>query len=215
MPPTIRTIIGTITHQDGTPWSGATISAKLNGGYTSTDQFPSDTTAAIADSSGDFELLLWANGEGTAASTYAFLINGTDRFTAVVPATGSGDIQFSTLRLAATPPDGWDDTVQALLDLYELDLGVPAVTGYVLSSTTAGVRSWVAQSGAGGSDANYRHVQSSAASIWTVTHNLGKRTAVSIVDSAGDEVYGAVHYNSDNQVTLTFSASFAGEAYFN
>src|SRR5258705_312941 len=32
----------------------------------------------------------------------------------------------------------------------EASLGNPSVTGYVLSSTTAGVRSWVAQSGGGG-----------------------------------------------------------------
>lgn len=67
----------------------------------------------------------------------------------------------------------------------------------------------------GGSDAYYRHVQSVAAAVWTVVHNLGKRPAVSVVDSAGDEVYGKVHYDSDTQVTLSFSAAFGGEAYFN
>ena len=38
----------------------------------------------------------------------------------------------------------------ALLSSKESDLGNPTVSGYVLSSTTAGVRSWVAQSGGGG-----------------------------------------------------------------
>lgn len=33
--------------------------------------------------------------------------------------------------------------LQALLDDYELHLGNPAANGYILSSTTAGVRSWI------------------------------------------------------------------------
>ena len=39
---------------------------------------------------------------------------------------------------------------QTALDLKEDDLGNPASDGYVLSSTTGGVRSWVVQSGGGG-----------------------------------------------------------------
>lgn len=66
-----------------------------------------------------------------------------------------------------------------------------------------------------GADRTYRHVQSAALAIWTVAHNLGKRVAVSVVDSAGDVVIGDCRYDSDNQVTLTFSAAFSGEAYCN
>lgn len=66
-----------------------------------------------------------------------------------------------------------------------------------------------------GADSYFRYVQSTAASIWNVAHNLGKRTSVTVVDSAGDEVEGDVHYVDDNNVTLTFSAAFSGEAYFN
>ncbi len=147
---TVRTIVGIIRHQDGTPWPGATITATLDGSYTALDQFPDDGRVAVAATDGSFTLNLWANGEGAAASSYTISINGTDRFTAVVPATGSGDIQLSTLRLAVAPPDGWNDTVQALLDLYEPSLGNPSVDGYILSSTIAGVRSWVAQATGGG-----------------------------------------------------------------
>jgi hypothetical protein len=71
------------------------------------------------------------------------------------------------------------------------------------------------QGPAGSGDLTYRHVQSVPASTWTVTHALTKRVAVTVVDSAGDMVLGDVHYDSDNQVTLTFSAAFAGEAYCN
>jgi hypothetical protein len=64
-------------------------------------------------------------------------------------------------------------------------------------------------------DLTYRHVQSSPSATWTVTHNLGKYVAVSVVDSAGDLVFGDVHYDSSDQVTISFSAAFGGEAYAN
>lgn len=44
----------------------------------------------------------------------------------------------------------------------------------------------------------------------TVTHNLGKRPAVTIIDSANDECEGDVVHTSINQLVVTFSASFSG-----
>lgn len=67
----------------------------------------------------------------------------------------------------------------------------------------------------GGGDKNYIHEQSSPAATWTITHNLNKRPAVTVVDSAENIVFGEVEYNSDNQVTLTFAGAFSGTAYFN
>lgn len=67
----------------------------------------------------------------------------------------------------------------------------------------------------GGGDKNYVHTQSTPAASWTVSHNLGKRPAVVVVDSAEDVVYGDIQYINDNTVTLTFSGAFSGKAYFN
>lgn len=64
-------------------------------------------------------------------------------------------------------------------------------------------------------DKNYVHDQSSASATWNITHNLNKRPAVSIVDSAGTQIICDVQYVSDNEVTLNFDASTAGKAYFN
>lgn len=64
-------------------------------------------------------------------------------------------------------------------------------------------------------DKNYVHDQSSASATWSVTHNLNKRPAVSVVDSAGTQVICDVQYVSDNEVTLNFDDSTAGKAYFN
>jgi hypothetical protein len=61
---------------------------------------------------------------------------------------------------------------------------------------------------------SYRHVQSTAATTWSITHNLSFRPNVSVVDSTGREVWpGAVDYPSATAVTLTFSAAVGGEAY--
>ena len=59
------------------------------------------------------------------------------------------------------------------------------------------------------------HKQAQAAKVWTVAHNLGKRPAVTVVDSAGTVVIGEVDYLDDNNVRLTFCAAFSGTAYFN
>jgi len=54
-----------------------------------------------------------------------------------------------------------------------------------------------------------------ASATWTVVHNLNKYPSVSIVDTAGDEVIGQVHFNDSNTVTITFTAAFSGKAFIN
>lgn len=62
---------------------------------------------------------------------------------------------------------------------------------------------------------HYVHDQQTASASWTVTHNMNKFPAVSIVDTANDEVIGQVTYNTLNQLTITFTAAFSGKAYLN
>jgi hypothetical protein len=57
------------------------------------------------------------------------------------------------------------------------------------------------------------HTQSAASTTWTVTHTLGGRPSVTIVDSSGTVVIGEIAYNSDTQVTISFTAPFSGFAY--
>lgn len=64
-------------------------------------------------------------------------------------------------------------------------------------------------------DANYIHQQTEASDEWIIVHNLNKYPAVSIIDSAGDEVEGNVHYDSINQITITFIGAFKGTATLN
>lgn len=64
-------------------------------------------------------------------------------------------------------------------------------------------------------DANYVHKQTESSNEWIIVHNLNKYPAVSIIDSAGDEVEGNVHYDSVNQITITFVGAFKGTATLN
>ena len=64
-------------------------------------------------------------------------------------------------------------------------------------------------------DKNFVFTQAAAKSVWVVPHNLNKFCAVSVVDTAGTIVYGDIEYDSLNQVTITFSASFSGQVFCN
>jgi hypothetical protein len=59
------------------------------------------------------------------------------------------------------------------------------------------------------------HDQQVASASWVVVHNMGKKPSVSIVDTADDEVIGRVIYNSNNQLTISFSSPTSGKAYLN
>ena len=60
---------------------------------------------------------------------------------------------------------------------------------------------------------SYAHTQSVSSATWTITHNLGYRPAVSVVDSGGNYVVGDVNYISVNALTISFSSPFGGSAY--
>lgn len=69
--------------------------------------------------------------------------------------------------------------------------------------------------GPGSGDANYVHNQSALASTWLVAHNLNKYPSVEVVDTGNTVILPNVHYESANQITLTFSAPTSGKAYVN
>jgi hypothetical protein len=64
-------------------------------------------------------------------------------------------------------------------------------------------------------DVNYVHDQGVASATWSVSHNLGKLPSVTVVDTAGSVVVGDISYTDNNNLTVTFNASFSGEAYIN
>lgn len=71
---------------------------------------------------------------------------------------------------------------------------------------------WVAISGG---DLHFVFTQSTAASSWTIVHNLNKFPSVTIEDTGGNDIEGEIVYDNSNQITLNFSSAFAGTAYLN
>ena len=69
--------------------------------------------------------------------------------------------------------------------------------------------------GTGATQATRRHVhtQGQASATWTITHQLGGRPQVTIVDSADTVVVGEVTYNSNSEVVVVFTSAFSGFAY--
>jgi hypothetical protein len=50
---------------------------------------------------------------------------------------------------------------------------------------------------------------------WNVQHDLDKFPSITVVDTAETVVVGDYTYIDKNNVTLNFSAQFAGKAYLN
>ena len=61
----------------------------------------------------------------------------------------------------------------------------------------------------------FKFIQGVPSTTWVVAHNLNKFPSITVVDSAGTVVTGQYAYTDNNNVTLTFSAAFAGKAYLN
>lgn len=59
----------------------------------------------------------------------------------------------------------------------------------------------------------YHHVQAAPDNIWTIRHRLGFYPNVTVVDSSGAIAEGEIEYQSKNQLRITFSAPFSGDAY--
>lgn len=59
----------------------------------------------------------------------------------------------------------------------------------------------------------YVHTQASAATTWSITHNLKFYPNVSIVDSALSHVMGEVTYINENSLTVSFTSAFSGKAF--
>jgi hypothetical protein len=88
-------------------------------------------------------------------------------------------------------------------------IGVTGATG------TQGPTGPQGPQGVTGSDLNYHYVQGAPSAVWVINHNLNKYPNLVVIDSAGSEVEGAIVYNSTNQLTVTFSGGFSGDAYLN
>jgi hypothetical protein len=69
---------------------------------------------------------------------------------------------------------------------------------------------------AGSSDKHYTHTQTLPSATWNINHDLGKFPTPKVYDSAGSGPFEGNEEHIDlNNMTITFSAAFAGVAYLN
>lgn len=61
--------------------------------------------------------------------------------------------------------------------------------------------------------ARFTHDQTLPSDTWVIVHGLNRKPAVSVVDTADNIVDGSVSYDSETQLTITFSFPFSGKAY--
>lgn len=59
----------------------------------------------------------------------------------------------------------------------------------------------------------FEFTQAAPSSIWNITHNLGFKPNVLVIDTSNNECHGIINQISINSLTITFSAAFSGIAY--
>ena len=64
-------------------------------------------------------------------------------------------------------------------------------------------------------DKTFEFTQGVPSTTWNIQHNLNKFPSITVIDTADTVVTGEYTYIDNNNVTLTFSAGFAGKAYLN
>lgn len=92
------------------------------------------------------------------------------------------------------------------LDLADITPVVTPITSYSYA-TQAYVATVVASQHA------FTFDQQSPATTWSITHNLGFKPSVFVVDTSDTVCFGDIEYTSNNALTVTFAQSFAGKAY--
>lgn len=109
--------------------------------------------------------------------------------------------------------------VSEVTEVYEDTRKIEIVLGSVIPTIADKMQSQInniqSSGGISGGDKSYTHTQISPASIWNITHGLGKYPSVTVVDSGGNKVMGDVKYINLNTVELSFTSAFAGIAYLN
>jgi hypothetical protein len=104
------------------------------------------------------------------------------------------------------------EVVEQAVEVVEGD--APNVTIEVVEQAVVISEAVVGLQGTSG-DKHFQHIQSTPSAEWSITHNLGKRPAVTVVDSGGSEWITNVEHLSENALVIRFSAAFSGNAYLN
>jgi len=66
---------------------------------------------------------------------------------------------------------------------------------------------------AGPSGGSFVFAPQDSLQVWHITHNLGYKPSVQVVNQVGTEFLGDVVYNDNNSLTITFSQAVYATAY--
>ncbi|MEG0642140.1 MAG: siphovirus ReqiPepy6 Gp37-like family protein [Clostridium sp.] len=112
-----------------------------------------------------------------------------------------------------------DLRITEVREIYEEYVTIEITTGTVEANVIKQINNDISsiqvESGSSARDRSYLFTQVAPKQLWKVSHGLGKYPSVSIVDSGGTVVIGNINYCDNNNVEISFTAPFAGNAYFN
>ena len=94
-------------------------------------------------------------------------------------------------------------------------IGPTGPTGATGATGATGPQGIQGVAGLGGhiSDFSFVFEQQFGTMVWTVSHNLGYRPAVSVQDYGGTTIEGAVNHVDVNNLTISFTEVVSGYAY--
>lgn len=122
-----------------------------------------------------------------------------------------GVIVDSEMSATSENPVG-NKTIKEYIDKTDMVLA-ERISALELSGGGGGSGSGGTEGGEG--DKYYYHSQASAAEEWVIEHNLGKYPSVTVVSSAGEEIYCDKKHLSINKVVLNFGTALSGAAFLN
>lgn len=143
-------ITGTIKKPDGSAWASGVVSITLIDTLRTVapDVYPGWSDTQSADENGDVAFTLTVPASGA----WKYQIELPDGGTAIAYLTAESPTTLAGILAAVGAANSSQTAWEAALLGYEPALGNPGTDGYILSSTTAGVRSWVANVGGGVAD---------------------------------------------------------------
>jgi len=218
---TTITVTGTYKRSDGTTAAAGTVSFVASHAMTDSTNnqvvAPTRVTGTL-NSSGVFSVTLTATDDTTTTPTgvtYEVTERITDaaenKYNIAVPKNSPS----ATLNLADVTPVHTPVTSYAYATTSYVDSKIGATAPNIPFNATDEISATTVQAAIEEvrSKSKYTHDQQSPATTWSITHNLGFRPSVSVVDTSENQCLGDVTYTSDNALTVTFLQSFGGKAY--
>lgn len=214
------TVTGTFLQADNTTPASGTVTFMLTTTMRDTDTNVSiapEEITAILDEEGSFSVELVAtNGEFTTPRNAKYEVTerigegNENKYFISIPANTTG----ATVDIADLVPNIPEVITQNYATMEYVYSVLSDASGIGFSPTeelsSTNVQDAIEEVRA---KSKYVHTQASAATTWTISHNMQFYPNVTVVDSGENYVVGDVQYVNSNSLIVTFTHSFAGKAY--